>query len=305
MSQQNLWACLNKETYYTKNDILLYEDDHTREQVDLFPYGHNIRNAAYYLPIIEELYKVYDETKDLDYLSDVGYIYILIGRYQEAINLYLEIEEKEPDRYSTASNIGTTYELIGENEKALYWIKKSVQIDPNSHWDSEWLHIKILEAKIKGEQYITSDFLLGTNFGKGAKPTSELPKDSLINLMYSISYQLNERVTFIKGENKIVAQLLFDLANVFTILNQYPYDNPVKTFELSKEYGFDDPIIQKRINYIIEIQEKAESDNKLHNRVVKSVTKVSENNPSLFYSLTFGTLTLFILLVIIKLRKKK
>lgn len=91
MIQQNLWACLNKEIYEARNGTLIYEDDHTRYPEDLFPYGHNIKYSYHYKPIIQELLDRYDSTQNLDYLSDVGYVYILIGKYQEAINLYLEI----------------------------------------------------------------------------------------------------------------------------------------------------------------------------------------------------------------------
>ena len=87
---------------------------------------------------------------DLDYLSDKGFVLIISGRYSEAIDLYLQIEKLEPNRYSTASNIGTAYEMIGENEKALHWIKRAVAIDPASHDNSEWIHVNILEAKIHG-----------------------------------------------------------------------------------------------------------------------------------------------------------
>jgi tetratricopeptide (TPR) repeat protein len=55
-------------------------------------------------------------------------IMILLKKYDEAIKLYLEIEKIQPNGYSTASNIGTAYELIGQNKNALRWINKSVEL---------------------------------------------------------------------------------------------------------------------------------------------------------------------------------
>lgn len=192
--------------------------------------------------------------------------------------------------------------MVGENEKALFWIKKSVEINQEAHWSSEWLHVRILEAKIKGEEFITSDFLLGTNFGTGAKPISSLSADSLNSLMRSISYQLNERVTFIKGENKIVAQLLFDLGNLFFLsynLN-YPFNDPIETYELAKKYGFDDPIIDKRIQAASE-----RKPNKYLHQAKKKVVEAVQMNQPLIYTLIFGIIITTLIVIVINSIKKK
>ena len=136
-------ACLNGDSKVLKDGTFLYED---RE--GSVPYGHDFYKEAFENGI-KQLDSIYIATKDIDYLSDKGLLLILLERYEEAIELYLDIEKIKPNRYSTASNIGTAYELIGQNENALKWIKKSVELDPKSHNGSEWIHIKILEAKIK------------------------------------------------------------------------------------------------------------------------------------------------------------
>ena len=143
--------------------------------------------------LLHELDSLYDATKDLDYLSDKGLVLILSGQYGTAIDVYLEIEKQAPNRYSTASNIGTAYELIGENEKALQWIKRSLEIDPASHDNSEWIHVTILEAKINGESYRTTQHLLKTDFGRGKIPESKLNREELLGLRDALLYQLNEK----------------------------------------------------------------------------------------------------------------
>lgn len=235
------FACLNGETTVLKDGTFLYMD--RREKV---PYGHTkmfeVKSLNKSLKKLDGLYK---KTKDLDYLSDKGLILILLKKYDEAIKLYLEIEEKEPNRYSTASNLGTAYELAGQNENALKWIKRAVEIDPTSHDNSEWLHVKILEAKIKGELYYNSDFLLNLRFGSSDEPISGL-KDSALQKMHdALYYQLNERVSFIKPKDELVAELLFDLGNFAFELGNY--EDARHDYELARKYGYEGDLIDVRM----------------------------------------------------------
>ncbi|OIV42787.1 tetratricopeptide repeat protein [Flavobacterium johnsoniae] len=106
------FACLNGESKILKNGAYAYQD------YDGFvPVGHHFFSGDF-PKLIVELDSLYKKTNDLDYLSDKGYLLIVLGKYQEALNLYLNIEKREPNRYSTASNMGTLYELMGENQKA-------------------------------------------------------------------------------------------------------------------------------------------------------------------------------------------
>lgn len=236
------FACLNGETKILNNGIFLYEDREGK-----VPYGH-VFESFDYDQSIKQLDSLYIATKDLDYLSDKGILLILLEKYEEAIKLYLEIEKIEPNRYSTASNIGTAYELFGQNENALKWIKKSVAIDPKSHHKSEWIHVNILDAKIKGEQYYNTNFLLNTEFGSGVNPNSQLTRQQLQDLSNALYYQLNERISFVKPKEKIVALLLFELGNVAFILGNY--NEAIADYEQATRYGYDGEVIQQRINEV-------------------------------------------------------
>lgn len=235
------FACLNGETNMLRDGTFLYID--RKEKV---PYGHHyefdIKSLNKSLKKLEDLY---NKTRDLDYLSDKGLALILLKKYDEAIKLYLEIEEKEPNRYSTASNIGTAYELAGQNENALKWIKRAVEIDPTSHDNSEWLHVKILEAKINGEQYYNSDFLLNMRFGSGDEPVSGLKDSALQKLHDAMYYQLNERVSFIKTKDELVAELLFDIGNAALELGHY--DDAIHDYDRARLYGYVGDLIDARI----------------------------------------------------------
>lgn len=236
------YACLNGEKYLMKNGQYLYMDYY-----DNLPFGHDFFLGKFAERSKFELDSLYRKTKDLDYLSDKGYILIVEKKYDEALALYLKIERLKPNRYSTASNIGTLYELMGNNVEALKWINKSIVINPKSHNGSEWLHSRILEAKINGEKSQTAKFLLNTDFGTEIKPISQLDTIQLNKLDKSLNYQLNERISFIKPKDNIIAILLFELGNIKMIKGEFNTAKPI--LEEARKYGLNSEILEKRLTY--------------------------------------------------------
>lgn len=285
------FACINAITKVLTNGSILYEDVEGN-----VPYGHNFLNKNGFQKEIKELDILYSASQNLDYLSDKGLLFILLGKYNEAIDLYLEIEKLEPNRYSTASNIGTAYELVGQNENALKWIKRSVEIDSQSHSHSEWLHVKILEAKIKGKEFYTTAFLLNTDFGTEKVPTTSLSRIELEKLADALYFQLNERMSFVKPKEAIVAKLLFDLGNISFLLHRY--DNAKADYENALKYGHPGLIIEDRIifceNYIN--KEIAKREKELEQETAQKKTKQYEQ---LKYQTIVGLIGASILLLAI------
>lgn len=240
LQSASTFACLNGDTKYLKNGFLLYIDREGR-----IPLGHRFPGRTALLSAKHDLDSLYKTTKDIDFLSDEALVMILLKDYKDAIKIYEQIEKRKPGRYSTASNMGTAYELLGDNENALKWIKRSVEIDENSHENSEWIHVKILEAKLKGVSAINSDFLLNTNFGEADLPRTTMKKDQVLKLAAALYYQLNERVSFIKGKDQIIAQLLFDLGNVLYL--GALVSDAKQVYNLAGEYGYNKPLLAKRI----------------------------------------------------------
>lgn len=235
------FACLNWEIKTLKNKVEIYRD----HKEYFVPKGHQFKIKDF-SSLILDLEKGYNETNNIDYLSDKGYVLIIQGKYDEALKLYLDIEKIKPNRYSTASNLGTLYELMGENEKAYEWIKKSIKINPESHEGSEWLHLKILEAKIQKLKNPSGAFFINTNFGSEISPKTNLGDEELFNLKDALYFQLNERITFIKPEDKIISVLLFELGNIATIQGFDPQSS-VEVYELSKKYGFQSNLLNERL----------------------------------------------------------
>lgn len=233
------FACLNGETKILKNHAYVYLDYR-----GLVPRGHNFFSGDF-PRIIKELNSLYKKTNDIDYLSDKGYVLIVQGKYNEALNLYLNIEKRKPNRYSTASNLGTLYELMGENQKAYNWIKKSVELNPESHHGSEWLHLKILEAKIKKMSDVSGQFLINTNFGTQGIPETKYTKQEIDTLAKQIYFQVNERMSFIKPKDRVISILLFELGNLVQLKGEH--ENALQIYRSARTYGYDGDLIVARM----------------------------------------------------------
>ena len=287
----NVIACLNGDSKILKNGIYLYEDYKGK-----IPYGHSFHiDNDNFKSAFREIDSLYKSTKDLDYLSDKGLLLILLKEYGKAINIYLEIEKMKPGRYSTASNIGTAYELIGDNENALKWIKKSIELDSKSHYESEWIHVKILEAKIDSQKSINSLSLINTDFGTDSLPKTSLSKEALTKLGDAIYFQLNERISFIKPKDKIVA-----LANITCLLKNEHDGMP--TFDKAKEYGFDSTIVEMRKIALNQASNKYWADLRAKGNI--EVEKKYPNNDKLYVGVALISIILIVIVVIFIRRKK-
>ncbi|VXC41408.1 conserved hypothetical protein [Flavobacterium sp. 9AF] len=287
----SIFSCINGETKILKNGIYLYYVDYYSNSI---PKGFQFYNIDLD-KTKEQLQAEFTKTKNLDYLSDIGLILILQRKYNEALNLYLDIEKKEPNRYSTASNLGTLYELLGKDQQALEWIQKSYQINPASHTNSEWIHINILKSKIKVTsegQEIASNSLINTNFGVDDYPETTLQKTELSDLKNQIYYQLNERISFIKPKDKVVATLLYDLANIHFLLKSEPKIY-LKLYQMAEKYGYNKMIIKNRLSVINGNILKKEVSN------TKNTFKITDYKNTFFLILAL----FLVLFLIFKLKK--
>lgn len=156
--------------------------------------------------------------------NDLGVAYILSGQYDSAVRTLESLEKDDPGQSRTASNLGTALELSGRNEEALRWIKEGIVRDPQDHEGTEWLHVKILEAKValgKDANWLKSHTVLGVSFGSAVRPEAPtaLPSDqsgprSWEETEKAMHYQLGERLKFVKAPDPIVASLFRSRADI-------------------------------------------------------------------------------------------
>lgn len=294
------YGCLNGETLVLKNGVLIYHDENGENGI---PKGRDF-NKHDFEAIIKDLRKFYKETNDIGYLSDVGVVLILQKKYKEAMQLYNEIEKTNPNRYSTASNLGTIYELIGDNVNALKWIEKSLKINKDSHKHSEWIHVNILKAKVKGLIF-SSQNIINTDFSFESFPKTSLTNEELGFLRVEIYFQLNERISFIKEKDKSIAVLLFDLANIDYLLGKKSSQYK-ELYKMAVDYGFDKKFVEDRLKAI----EKHELPNKdiemdvSDEKNISNSKKTKSESTSYIIYLSLSIVLLIILYFLFKKFKK-
>ncbi len=200
------------------------------------------------------------EQPTLENRSDHAAVLIFLGEYDRAVELLLALEAEFPGDYSVAANLGTAYELQGNNAGALEWIQTAIDRNPVSHAGSEWVHVEILRAKIRMAETAASEaHVLDLDFGLNpvpAAPSSDSLTQyeiaSLGDLCDDVAYQLSERMKFVDAPDPVVADLLFTLANGIAVSQSIEEALPV--YELAGEFGYPQhPLLEARIVKLREI----------------------------------------------------
>lgn len=174
--------------------------------------------------------------------NDYAVALMHLGQAGEAVAVLEKLEQTNPGRYATAANLGTAYELSGDNVKAYQWIREGIRRDPGSHEGSEWLHALILEMKIAGSISAT-DSVLGLGMGDDVVPSKpfQYPRGNTrkhldaASTKRAIAFQLRERLQFVKPPEPIVGNILFDYANL--LLLEKNYANAAAIYEMAIRYG--------------------------------------------------------------------
>lgn len=64
-------------------------------------------------------------------LNNLGSVYRIIGKYDDAIVLYKKAIENNPNYANAYNNLGLTYKEIHKNDESLVMFKKAIEISPN------------------------------------------------------------------------------------------------------------------------------------------------------------------------------
>lgn len=196
------------------------------------------------------------KSPDLRTLTDLGIVLIHRGRHADAVRLFVEIERLYPGRYHTAANLGTALELLGRDATALRWIRIGMRRNRDAHEGTEWLHARILEAKLALQHdpsHLATRSVAGVAFAPVALP--DLPTvypagndgrpvaPDQLNLAFT--YQLAERLDFVKPDDPIVADLVEDWATLH--LAGGSVESADALYRLALRYGAaPSPLLRKR-----------------------------------------------------------
>lgn len=209
-------ACLNDFVHNENGDGLV------NEELDMLVYKRNFDYRALDKKIAA--FESNTKTKTYKDSSDFAVALIKRGYIYRALGILESIAKYRPDDYTIAANLGTCYELVGQNEAALSWIKKGIRLNPKSHQGSEWVHVKILEAKIalaKNPEWLKTNKVLAlpgqiASLKKTAGTEKEM-KDAFTyahfdSLERHVIYQLRERLPFMSPPDALMAAVLKELA---------------------------------------------------------------------------------------------
>jgi tetratricopeptide (TPR) repeat protein len=221
-----------------------YEFSHTPHNPYFFPLGigGNKNNNGYYrdvgfFKLKDTLFKMLRETNknykysdskiakgslaagvDFRLLSDFAWKLAQRNELDLAEKILSELYKTHPNEYNVLANLGTVYELLNNPKLALYYLAKAIQISPESHYGSEWLHINILKMKLGllNNNNYTDFFELNQHklvygdllYQKSFDPAS-MGKVHRDTLMKHLAYQLHERMFFIPKNDPVICEMLY------------------------------------------------------------------------------------------------
>ncbi|HKC68615.1 MAG TPA: tetratricopeptide repeat protein [Bacteroidia bacterium] len=194
-----------------------------------FPFNKDF-NLELNVTKLKKLKAKLEKEKNYMLLSDYSLCLMKLGKPKEALDILIELYKHYPNEYKIAANLGTAYEINGQNDSALKYIKRDMQLNPNDHEGSEWVHVKILETKLalkKDPTYLTNHTVL--------QLTPAQKKDSIV--LQHISIQLQERVPFTPvtlAPDELMASLFVDLADISASIKSIEYARAY--YQIAKKY---------------------------------------------------------------------
>lgn len=203
------------------------------------------RNRSYWVTNAGNYGKAAIEQPSYENATNLGVSLIYREQYAAAIRLFLRLERIYPGRPQTAANLGTALELAGQDAVALKWIRLGIRRDRGEHEGTEWLHARILQAKIANAEgrWDRKRSIAGVAYAE--EPIPAIPKAMPAGndgkpvkpheLDRAFRYQLNERMKFVAPKDWVVANLLMDWATLN--LAGGPVENAKVLHGLARRYG--------------------------------------------------------------------
>lgn len=221
--------------------------------------------------------------------SDYAMLLSRVGKMKDALMILEKLNHEHPNEYILMANLGTLYELNGKNQEALDWIKKAIDKNPESHHGSEWVHVKILEAKLKLQydaNWLKNNHVVDISKFK-AKHLSQVDLKKMAELEAHLGYQLHERVPYTPHPDQIVFQLLMDLAELNMI-------NDLLSAQVAYSFAtiFTDNFNEKKL-----IQTKIKEVETLIRKYNKTPSNQSESSFLTYFMLTTIILTVVIFFI--------
>lgn len=170
--------------------------------------------------------------------SDYGAFLLKLGKYPEALQIFQQLIHTNPNEYQIIQNLGTAYELNGKLDSALFYIQKGLKINPKSHNESEWIHVKILEAEItaqKDPNYLKTHLhLLGLPTAPNPNPKDLEAMKKNTKIWRQVVHQLEERLPFTLPPNPLMSNIFYEFGQFYYHFND---EDAYKCLQIATWYG--------------------------------------------------------------------
>ncbi|MGH1337739.1 MAG: tetratricopeptide repeat protein [Aureispira sp.] len=235
-------ACLN--VYYS-----LDHNGHLHDNAEQLKRAFNTNfNLSLIERKLQKLEKRLAKEQDYKLLSNYAVLMLKAGKTKEALAILEQLYLHHPEEYQLAANLGTAYELNGDLTKALFYIKRGIELNPEAHQGSEWVHVKILETKLqlqKDPNYLTTHSVL--------ELTEEQKNDPLVG--EQIHIQVHERFPFSPPFNAIMANLLIDLGDCYANTTSIEFAKAL--YSIAKfHHGSKDKRIDEQLRKMLQLRKK-------------------------------------------------
>jgi hypothetical protein len=158
-------------------------------------------------------------------ISDYAAYLLMSGNFADGLKIIKVLYFKYPSVYEINANLAVAYELNGLIDSALVYQKKAMLIKPSAHENSEWLHLKILEARkqvlVNPDWCIVNDI---TGIEKGISDKFKYQSHEFAGtqvLFNNFISQLKERMPFSFAEDRVLGKLFLELGNAYQNISVY------------------------------------------------------------------------------------
>lgn len=235
-------ACLNEYNVNIKG-----ETNEKYEGLPVFYRSFDREYSQFYVNLFDLSRKESFRYQDL---SDVSYQLARLGEYKKSLELLIWLNHKFPGQYKIVANLGTLYELNGNVDSAYHYIQKGLELNPKSHFGSEWVHLAILRAKMQmraNPNWIFQNKVLHLNLQGNLEQYSK-KYNSVMDTIHQISYQMKERIPFTKAPDLILANILCELGQI--LADHFSIENAYVAYRISQYY---DPKNQMGASYSLNL----------------------------------------------------
>lgn len=182
-----------------------------------------IHSNAYYQWIIQaSLEKIKNNQMTLNDYDDLAVAYNKIGDKAKAIELLTPLVKKNPNRFSSVSNLGSIYLNLGDYENGLKYIRIANTLKPVDSYDREYAQEKVYSYLKSRHKTIPYSFPIqniesGTNFADFALKDVPIEKqnDEIIRLIFGVE----NMVRFGNHDSPVSMEVLGDLYLRFQNIN--------------------------------------------------------------------------------------